>query len=119
MAEERSGKPTSLAARGEVSEYLTQLATLAAGSIVVLGTFAGASGTSDGRGFAVGAIACFTLAVVGAMLARLLMIIAAYLELEEREMDKLGTLWIGSLIVGLSGFGLGVVALAVFAAQSV
>jgi hypothetical protein len=107
----------------ELSDYLNRLATLAAGSIVVLGTFAGSAQGDDGAGagWAVASVVFFAATIVAAMLARIAFIALAYGHEDGIEDDKglLENLSVYALVVGLFAFAGGIVTLGVYAAQKV
>jgi hypothetical protein len=115
-----SGKRIDVRARNQdAADYLNQLATLAGGSIVVVGTFAGSEGLDvSARPFAIGMIVCFAAAIVGAMAARLALIYTEHGNPTEREFNGGAILFGAGVAVGVVGFAFGVIALAIFAAKA-
>jgi hypothetical protein len=101
----------------DMSEYLGQLATLAAGSIVVMATFAGTGHKSGGGLYAVGAVGLFAYCILATVLARIGLIVLSTMEPPERGGTETFIAW--SVTTGLIAFAAGVIALATYAAHRI
>lgn len=117
MADAARSEPSSTFR--DMGEYLSQLATLAAGSIVVLATFSESGSGGGGGGYAVVAVVLFAASILAALLARIALIFRSNMTDEDSEKPGTETFFAWSLTLGLTAFALGVVALAIYAAQRV
>lgn len=103
----------------DMSEYLSQLATLAAGSIVVLATFAGEGGERGGHASAFASVGLFAYCIVATVVARFALISRSTMEPDDSDLSGTETFIAWALSTGLMAFALGVIALAVYAIQSI
>ena len=103
----------------DMNEYLGQLVTVAAGSIVILATFSGSERAATDGVFASFAVGLFAYCILAAMLARIGLIFYSSMKPNDGSKSATETFTAWSLVTGLGAFGLGVIALAIYAVQVV